>query len=80
MARLASPVVRKPTNLSLDAHLVAEAKSLDINISRLAEESIARAVADEKTRRWKIENRDAIESLNKYVEEHGLPLEEFRQF
>lgn len=80
MSRLANPVVRKPTNLSLDAQLVADAKSLDINISRLAEESIARAVADEKTRRWKIENRDAIESLNKYVEEHGLPLEEFRQF
>lgn len=73
-------VQRKPTNLSLDARLVAEAKTLDINISRIAEEGIARAVAEEKARLWKIENREAIESLNAYVEENGLPLEEFRQF
>jgi len=76
----ARPVVRKSTNLSLDARLVAEAKNLDINISRVAEESIARAVADEKARLWKIENRDAIQSMNDYVDQNGLPLEEFRPF
>jgi antitoxin CcdA len=73
-------VQRKPTNLSLDARLIAEAKNLDINISRIAENGIARAVAEEKARLWKIENREAIQSLNAYVEENGLPLEEFRQF
>jgi antitoxin CcdA len=73
-------VQRKPTNLSLDARLIAEAKNLDINISRIAENGIARAVAEEKARLWKIENREAIQSLNAYVEEYGLPLEEFRQF
>lgn len=80
MPRFAQSVQRKSTNLSLDADLVAEAKTLDINISRIAEEGIAKAVDEEKARRWKIENREAIESLNEYVEKHGLPLEEFRQF
>lgn len=74
------PVHRKATNLSLDAGLVEEAKNLDINISRIAEDGIAKAVAEEKARRWKMENREAIQSLNAYVEENGLPLEEFRQF
>ncbi len=74
------PIQRKPTNLSLDAHLIAEAKNLDINISRIAEDGIAKAVAEEKARLWKIENREAIQSLNAYVEENGLPLEKFRQF
>ena len=37
-------------------------KDLGINISRAAEAGIAKAVAAEKTRRWKIENREAIES------------------
>ena len=74
------PVQRKPTNLSIDARLIAEAKDLDINISRIAEDGIARAGAEEKARLWKIENREAIESLNAYIEENGLPLEEFRQF
>ena len=50
-------VQRKSTNLSLDARLIAEAKDLDINISRVAELGIAQAVAEEKARLWKIENR-----------------------
>lgn len=73
-------VQRRPTNLSLDARLITEAKNLDINISRIAEDGIARAVAEEKARLWKIENREAIQSLNAWIEENGLPLEEFRQF
>jgi antitoxin CcdA len=80
MRTKSNAVLRKPTNLSLDARLVAAAKDLDINISRIAEQSIAEAVAAEKSRLWKIENREAIESLNDYVEKHGLPLDEFRQF
>ncbi|HEY4193767.1 MAG TPA: type II toxin-antitoxin system CcdA family antitoxin [Mesorhizobium sp.] len=71
---------RKPTNLSLDATLVAEAKDLNINISRIAEDGIARAVSEEKARLWRIENRDSIQSLNAYVEEHGIPFENDRQF
>ena len=73
-------VQRKSTNLSLDARLIAEAKDLDINISRVAELGIAQAVAEEKARLWKIENREAPESWNRYVEEHGLPLAKYRQF
>ena len=29
---------------------------------------------------WADQNREAIESSNRYVEEHGLPLEKARQF
>jgi antitoxin CcdA len=76
----ARSVVRKPTNLTLDARLVAEAKNLDINISRVAEESIAKAVSEEKARLWKIENRDVIQSLNDYVEKQAPLLDEPRQF
>lgn len=79
MAETSSPV-RKSTNLTLDARLVARAKDLDVNVSRAAEDGIARAVQAETERLWKIENREAIESWNRYVEENGLPLEEFRQF
>ena len=80
MQRPVRSVQRKSTNLSLDARLIAEAKDLDINISRVAEQGIAQAVAEEKARLWKIENRDALESWNRYVEEHGLPLAKYRQF
>lgn len=71
---------RRPSNLSLDADLVAEARALDINVSRAAEQGLARAVSEEKTRRWKEENREAMESSNEYVRQHGLPLEKYRLF
>ena len=80
MQRPSRSVQRKSTNLSLDARLIAEAKDLDINISRVAEQGIAQAVAEEKARLWKIENREALKSWNTYVEEHGLPLAKYRQF
>ncbi len=75
-----APSIRKAANLTIDGNLLAEARSLSVNISRAAEEGIANAVKVEKERRWKIENRDAIESWNEYVEEHGLPLAKYRQF
>lgn len=30
--------------------------------------------------RWIVENREAIESWNVWVEEHGLPLAKYRMF
>lgn len=79
-SRSSEPVSRRPSNLSLDADLVAEAKELDINLSRAAESGIARAVADEKARRWKIENAEAIRGWNEWVEKNGLPLEPYWPF
>jgi antitoxin CcdA len=38
------------------------------------------ALKPEGLRRWKAENADAIAAYNRWVEEHGVPLEEFRQF
>lgn len=77
---LTRPPARKSVNLSLNKELLAEAKELGINMSRVAEESIAQAVSAEKSRRWKEENREAIESSNAYVEKHGLPLARYRMF
>jgi antitoxin CcdA len=73
-------VIRKSTNLSLDAQLVADAKPFGLNLSETAERAIAEAVREEKVRRWKEENREAIEAYNRYIDEHGVPLSEFRQF
>lgn len=71
---------RRSANLTVDDELLTQAKNLNINISRAAEEGIARAVKAERERRWKIENAEAIEAANAYVEKHGLPLAKYRQF
>jgi antitoxin CcdA len=71
---------RKPTNLSLDADLLSEAKALKVNLSRAAEDGVRSAVASAKAQQWKAENEQALRSSNDYVETHGLPLDSFRQF
>jgi antitoxin CcdA len=71
---------RRPTNVSVPARLVEEAKSLGINLSRACETGLEAALKAERERRWKAENADAITSYNRWVEEHGLPLQEFRRF
>lgn len=72
--------VRRPANLSIRTKLLEEAKTLEINVSRAAEVGIEKAVREEKARRWKEENRGAIEGWNKWVKENGLPLAKYRMF
>lgn len=74
------PPFRRATNVSLDADLVAEARALDINISRACEEGLERTVREERRRRWIEGNRDAMEASNEYVQKNGLPLAKYRMF
>ena len=71
---------RRPTNLSLDAMLVEQAKQLGVNLSRACERGLAAQIAEEQARRWRIENEAALESSNAFVEANGLPLAASRQF
>jgi len=71
---------RKSTNLTLAAHLVAEAQKLEVNLSQAAEAGIAAEVARRRQALWLAENREALESSNAYVEAHGLPLAQHRNF
>jgi antitoxin CcdA len=64
----------------MDASLLIEAKALKVNLSRAAEEGVRHAVATAKAEHWKAENASALRSSNSYVEKHGLPLDEYRQF
>lgn len=71
---------RKATNVSLDEALLAEAKALRINVSQAAETGLAKAVAEKRAELWLKANREALESSNAYVKEHGLPLARYRSF
>ena len=81
-AAFTRPVVaqRKATNVTLDALLLAEAKSLHINVSQAAEAGVAQAVAIKREELWLAANREALESSNAYVEQNGLPFAHHRHF
>jgi len=71
---------KKRTNLSIQLHLISEAKELGVNISASAEHGIAQAIASEKKRRWLQQNNSALSSSNLFVEENGLPLSKYKVF
>jgi antitoxin CcdA len=71
---------KRPTNISLPAALVAEAKELGINISHACEKGIVAEISVRRRERWIAENWDAIESSNAWVEKKGLPLAKYRMF
>ena len=70
----------RATNISLPAELVKDARALGISVSQAAEAGLRAEIAQVRARRWREENKTAIAAWNAYVEEHGVPLAEFRQF
>ena len=77
---MARTEARKPTNLSLDQGLLADARAFRINLSRAAEDGIRAALAKSRAQQWKAENAEAIASSNAFTKENGLPLARQRQF
>lgn len=81
MRMKAQRIVRtRPTNVSLDAALVAEAKALGIGISQASNRGLELAVREARAQRWLAENTDALDSSNEWLEANGLPLEKHRLF
>lgn len=70
----------KPTNVSLDAALVQEAKVLGINISQASNWGLEEAVKKARAEKWLKENREALESSNSWMEANGLPFAKYRLF
>ena len=71
---------RKPLNVSVDTGVVAAAREAGINLSQACEAALRQAAKVERDRRWREEHRDWAESVNRWVEENGLPLEKYRLF
>jgi len=77
-AKIDSP--KRATNVSLAADLVEDAKRLGINVSEACQSGLAAEVKKAREAAWLDENREAIESCNAYVREHGMPYDEYRHF
>ena len=71
---------RRPTNVTLPSDLVAEAKRLDINISKVCEAGLLAAAATIRRARWLEENQHAIQAYNDRIEANGPTLSAYRRF
>lgn len=71
---------RIKVNLTLDSEVAEAARTLGLNMSRLAEAAIAEATKAERNRLWREENRAALEAYAEEVAREGLPLASYRMF
>ena len=71
---------RKAVNLSIDSDLLQQAREMKINLSKTLEAQLERMIREERARRWKEENREAMEAFNRWIEEHGVFSDRLRQF
>lgn len=71
--------VKRPTNVTLDANLVDEARAIGVNVSAACELGLRQELRTAREQAWLEENREAIASYNIYIEEFGLPLAHLSQ-
>ncbi len=66
------PVKKRAVNLFVDAELLDEARRMRINVSETLERRLRTIVRAEQEKRWLEENREAVESINAFIDRHGL--------
>ena len=71
---------RTKVNLTIDSETLAQAKEMEINMSRVADDAIAKAAKVERERRWKEEQAEAFRLYNERIEREGVPLSQYRKF
>ena len=71
---------KKATNLSLNSDLLNRSRELKINLSATLEQALKEKLARNKAKKWREENKNAIQSYNDFVDKYGCFGEEYREF
>jgi antitoxin CcdA len=71
---------KKPTNLSLNSDLLSKARKQKINLSATLEHALESELRKTERENWLKDNKKAIDSLNKLVEQNGLFSDKYRRF
>ena len=75
-----TPPLRKATNITLSADVLADAKAFGINISQACDGFLRERVKQERERQWLSHHAEFIAEYNKTLEKEGLPLDQYRSF
>ena len=63
---------KRAVNVSIDAEILKVAKEMKINLSQAFEDTLRERTKEERIRRFREENREAIESYNRFIERAGI--------
>ncbi len=71
---------KKPTNLTVNSDLLRIAKALKINVSATLEQALADKVREQQRQVWLVENKQAINDYNQFIEHSGAFSDGLRKF
>jgi antitoxin CcdA len=71
---------KRPTNVSVRADLLAEARARKINLSATLEAALEDLLRGARKDAWQAENRAAMEAYDRHVERDGLFADRVRLF
>lgn len=71
---------KKSTNLSINSDLLMQAKQNNINLSKALEQRLVEMLLEEKRCMWRKNNKEAIDSYNRRVEDSGVFSDHLRSF
>lgn len=66
--------LRRKTSVTIDADALADAKSLGINVSTVAEAALFQAIAEARHKKWLADSADAVAAQAEWHEQNGHPL------
>jgi antitoxin CcdA len=73
-------IPKRATNVSVRTDLLAAAREAGINLSAALERALTEELAAAKRKKWREENREAIQAYNEHVDKHGTFSDDVRSF
>lgn len=77
---LAALTRKKTISLTLEPGLYQQAREAGINLSATLAKALKNEIRAVENLRWKRNNQQALQELNRITEEHGLLSDEYRKF
>jgi antitoxin CcdA len=74
------PGPKRAVNLSIDAEILTAAKAQGINLSQALEDELRKRTQESREAKWQEENREALESYNRFIAEHGIWSKKYRRW
>ena len=63
---------KRATNVSIRSDLLSAAREAGVNLSATLERALTEELAVAKRKRWRRDNREAIDAYNEHAEKHGV--------
>ena len=71
---------KKATNVSVNAVLLQQAKAFNINLSNTLEQALIAKIKQLQADTWQLDNKMAIDSYNRHIEQNGVFGDDVRAF